>query len=54
MSTTSYLPSTVDRVPDNTADEYNQQIREDMERRVAHYGRLGRAAIERRLAVEKR
>lgn len=49
MSTASYLPSTVDRVPHNTADEYNQRIRADMERRVAHYGRLGAAAIDRRL-----
>ena len=52
MSTASYLPSTVDRVPNNTADEYNQRIRQDMERRVAHYGRLGAAAIDRRLQAE--
>ena len=50
MSTASYFPSTVDRVPQNTADEYNQRIRAEMERRVAHYGRLGRAAIDQRLA----
>jgi hypothetical protein len=50
MSTASYLPSTVHRVPNNTADEHNQRIRQEMERRVAHYGRLGRAAIDRRLA----
>ena len=50
MSTASYFPSTVDRVPDNTADEYNQRIRQAMERRVSHYGRMGRAAIDRRLA----
>jgi hypothetical protein len=43
------MPSTVDRVPCNTPDEYNQRIREEMERRVAHYGRLGTAAIDRRL-----
>lgn len=50
MSTASYFPSTADRVPLNTADEYNERIRADMERRVAHYSRLGPAAIERRLA----
>lgn len=50
MSTASYFPSTADRVPLNTADEHNRRIRTDMERRVAHYGRMGRAAIDKRLA----
>jgi hypothetical protein len=49
MSTASYLPSTVDRVPDNTACEYNERIRQQTEQRVAHYARQGRAAIQQRL-----
>lgn len=50
MSTASYIPSTVDRVPDNTACEYNERIRQETERRVGQYARLGRAAIDQRLA----
>lgn len=49
MSTASYIPSTVHRVPENTACEYNEQIRQQTERRVAHYARMGRAAIDQRL-----
>jgi hypothetical protein len=49
MSTANYLPSTVDRVPENTACEYNQRIRQQTEQRVAHYARQGRAAIQQRL-----
>jgi F0F1-type ATP synthase assembly protein I len=44
------IPSTVDRVPLNTADVYNERIRQDAERRVAQCARLGRAAIDKRLA----
>ena len=43
MSSTSIFPSTVDRVPDNTACEYNERIRQQTEQRVAHYARQGRA-----------
>lgn len=50
MSTASYFPSTVDRVPDNTACEYNERIRRQTEQCVAHYARQGPAAIDRRLA----
>jgi F0F1-type ATP synthase assembly protein I len=49
MSSTSIFPSTVDRVPDNTACEYNERIRQQTEQRVAHYARQGRAAIDQRL-----
>jgi hypothetical protein len=44
------MPSTVDRVPINTADIYNERIRQDAERRVAQCARLGRSAIDQRLA----
>lgn len=43
------IPSTVDRVPLNTADIYNEHIRQDAERRVAQCARLGKAAIDKRL-----
>lgn len=43
------LPTTTDRVPNNTADIYNERIRQDAERRVAQCARLGRAAIDKRL-----
>jgi hypothetical protein len=46
---TGILPTTVDRVPINTADIYNERIRQDAERRVAQCARLGRAAIDQRL-----
>lgn len=45
----SMIPSTVDRVSNNTADEYNERIRAATERRVAQLARLGHAAIDRRL-----
>jgi hypothetical protein len=43
------LPSTSERVPINTADIYNERIRQDAERRVAQCARLGHSAIDRRL-----
>jgi hypothetical protein len=43
------LPSTVDRVPAHTAEEINEQIRRQTESNIAHYGRAGSAAINRRL-----
>ncbi len=49
MSSASIFPSTVNRVPDNTACEYNERIRQQTEQRVAQYARLGRAAIDQRL-----
>ncbi|WP_254512952.1 YgaP family membrane protein [Anatilimnocola floriformis] len=49
MSTSSIFPSTVDRVPANTADEYNQRIQQQTEERVAQLARQGRAAIDQRL-----
>jgi hypothetical protein len=45
----SMLPSTVDRVPVHTAEEINEQIRRQTEASIAHYGRAGNAAIDRRL-----
>jgi hypothetical protein len=44
------FPSTVQRVPDNTAEHVNDQIRRQTEERVAQYAAEGSAAIERRLA----
>ena len=43
------LPSTVDRVPDHTAEHVNEQIRRRMEERVARVAAAGPAAIARRL-----
>ncbi|QDU25948.1 hypothetical protein ETAA8_10200 [Anatilimnocola aggregata] len=43
------LPTTVDRVPANTADEYNERICLQTKQRVAEIARQGRAAIEGRL-----
>jgi len=43
------IPSTVERVPANTADEYNEQICRQTKERVSRIAREGRAAIDRRL-----
>ncbi len=43
------LPSTVDRVSSQTADEVNKFIRQQTEHRIECCRRAGRAAIERRL-----
>jgi hypothetical protein len=43
------LPSTADRVPNNTSNVVNQQIRRQTERNVAHYAAAGNWAIDRRL-----
>jgi hypothetical protein len=50
MATSSIFPSTVDRVPANTACEYNERIKQQTNERVAQLARQGRAAIEQRLA----
>lgn len=44
------LVSTVERVPQNTDECINEQIRETTERNIASYASRGSAAIERRLA----
>ncbi len=44
------IPSTVERVPQHTAEHVNEQIRRDTEERVAHCAAAGREAIDRRLA----
>ncbi len=43
------IPSTVDRVPQHTSDQVNQQIRRETEKSVARYATGGRQAITRRL-----
>ncbi|WP_425618255.1 hypothetical protein NA78x_001957 [Anatilimnocola sp. NA78] len=43
------IPSTVDRVPANTADEYNERISQQTKERVSRIARQGRAAIDGRL-----
>jgi len=43
------LPSTVDRLPEHTAEHVNQRIRREMEERVARIGAAGPRAIARRL-----
>lgn len=43
------LPSTVDRVPDHTAEHVNARIRRQMEERVARVAAGGPGAIARRL-----
>ncbi len=45
------LPSTVDRVPDHTAEHVNQHIRERMHKNVAKAIRAGPQYVERRLAA---
>ena len=43
------LPSTVDRVPEHTAEHVNERIRRQMEERVARIAAAGPEAIARRL-----
>jgi hypothetical protein len=43
------IPATVDRVPLNTADEVNCEIRRQTEASVARYAAAGNTAIEQRL-----
>jgi hypothetical protein len=44
------IPSTVERVPQQTAEHVNEQIRRDTEERVARLAESGREAIDHRLA----
>jgi hypothetical protein len=44
------IPSTVERVPQHTAEHINEQIRRQTERSIAQHAAGGDAAIERRLA----
>jgi hypothetical protein len=44
------LPSTVERVPEHTAEHVNEQIRRQTEENVARYAAAGDEAIDRRLA----
>lgn len=44
------LPSTMNRVAVNTADEINERIRRQTEANVARYAAQGPHAIDRRLA----
>ena len=44
------IPSTVERVPQHTADHVNEEICRQTEERVAQYAEAGRDAIDRRLA----
>ena len=44
------IPSTVERVPEHTAEHVNEQIRRQTEENVARYAAAGPAAVERRLA----
>lgn len=44
------IPSTVERVPQHTAEPVNDQIRRQTEERVVRCAAAGRAAIDRRLA----
>ena len=43
------LPSTVDRVPEHTAESVNERIRRQMEERVARVADAGPEAVARRL-----
>jgi hypothetical protein len=43
------FPTTVDRVPNQTCQSVNKQIRDQTERRIEQIGRSGSAAIARRL-----
>jgi hypothetical protein len=43
------IPSTVDRVPLNTAESVNEEIRRRTDESVAHHKAAGSAAIRRRL-----
>ena len=44
------IPSTVERVPQHTAEHVNERIRRETEERVARIAAAGREAIDRRLA----
>ena len=44
------FPSTVERVPQHTAEHVNERIRRETEERVARIAAAGREAIDRRLA----
>ncbi len=44
------LPSTVNRVPENTSPEVNDRIRRQTEANVSYYAGQGREAIEQRLS----
>jgi hypothetical protein len=44
------IPSTVERVPQHTAEHVNERIRRETEERVARTAAAGREAIDRRLA----
>ena len=50
MISSPVIPSTVDRVPDHTAEHVNENIRRQTEERVARCAAAGGDAIERRLA----
>jgi len=44
------IPSTVERVPQHTAEQVNEQIRIETEERIARLAETGAVAIEQRLA----
>ena len=44
------IPSTVERVPQHTAEHVNERIRRETEERVARIAAAGREAIDRRLS----
>ena len=44
------IPSTVERVPLHTAEHVNEQIREQIEKNLAHYAGAAEDTIDRRLA----
>lgn len=44
------IPSTTHRVPENTAEHVNEEIRRRTEENIARYAAAGREAIDRRLA----
>ncbi len=44
------IPSTLKRVPENTAEHVNEQIRQDTEERVINCAAAGQEAIDQRLA----
>jgi hypothetical protein len=44
------FPSTVERVPQHTAEHVNERIRQNTEERVARIAAAGREAVDRRLA----
>jgi hypothetical protein len=44
------IPTTVERVPQHTAEHVNEQIRRQTEENIAHFAAGGNVAIDRRLA----